>query len=147
MTPLKLYLWAGLGLFIVVVAGLAYLGWKQTDTMSDFAIASESLGPYVLGAAFAATFFSAATFVGYVGWSYTAGLSNLWLFLALIGASPVALILFAKRVREINVDQHSLSLPDWLGSFYDSQFIRVWAAIAVMFNYFYLPPQPAAGAL
>ncbi|TKX73883.1 sodium:solute symporter family protein [Halorubrum sp. GN11_10-6_MGM] len=147
MTPLKLYLWVGLGLFLVVVAGLAYLGWKRTNTMSDFAIASESLGPYVLGAAFAATFFSAATFVGYVGWSYTAGLSNLWLFLALIGASPVALILFAKRVREINVDQHSLSLPDWLGSFYDSQFIRVWAAIAVMFNLFYIAAQLDAGAL
>ncbi|MGB9966331.1 sodium:solute symporter family transporter [Halobacterium hubeiense] len=147
MTPLKLYLWVGLGLFLVVVAGLAYLGWKQTDTMSDFAIASESLGPYVLGAAFAATFFSAATFVGYVGWSYTAGLSNIWLFLALIGASPVALILFAKRVREINIDQHSLSLPDWLGSFYDSQFIRVWAALAVMFNLFYIAAQLDAGAL
>ncbi|MCD2204909.1 sodium:solute symporter family transporter [Halobacterium sp. KA-6] len=147
MTPLKLYLWVGLGLFLVVVAGLAYLGWKQTDTMSDFAIASESLGPYVLGAAFAATFFSAATFVGYVGWSYTAGLANIWLFLALIGASPVALILFAKRVREINIDQHSLSLPDWLGSFYDSQFIRVWAALAVMFNLFYIAAQLDAGAL
>lgn len=147
MEPLELYLWIGIALFLVIVAGLAYLGWTRTHSMSDFAIASENLGPYVLGAAFAATFFSAATFVGYVGWSYSYGLANLWLFLSLISVSPIALILFAKRVREINVTQHSLSLPDWLGAFYGSQFVRVWAGIAVMFNLFYIAAQLDAGAL
>lgn len=147
MSPLELYLWAGLAVFLAIVVGLGYLGWTKTQTMSDFAIASESLGPYVLGAAFAATFFSAATFVGYVAWSYSYGLSNLWLFLALIGASPISLILFAKRVREINVTQRALSLPDWLGSFYGSQFVRVCAALAVMFNTFYIAAQLDAGAL
>lgn len=144
---LEVYLWIGLGLFMTVVAGLAYLGWTRTQSMSDFAIASATLGPYALGAAFAATFFSAATFVGYVGWSYNYGLSNLWMYLALIGASPIALILFAKRVREINVTQKALSLPDWLGSFYGSQFVRVWGALAVMFNVFYIAAQLDAGAL
>lgn len=147
MSPLEMYLWAGLALFLLVVIGLAYLGWTRTDNMSDFAIASENLGPYVLGAAFAATFFSAATFVGYVGFSYTHGLSNLWLFLALISASPIALILFAKRVREINITHKTLSLPDWLGAFYNSQFVRIWAAIAVMFNLFYIAAQLDAGAI
>ena len=147
MTPTETYLWIGLGLFLAIVAVLGYLGWRQTDTMSDFAIASAQLGPYVLGAAFAATFFSAATFVGYVGWSYNYGLSNLWLFLTLIGASPIALVLFARRVREINVDQRSLSLPDWVGEFYGSQIVRVGAAIAVMFNLFYIAAQIDAGAL
>ncbi|SEH15665.1 sodium/proline symporter [Natronorubrum sediminis] len=146
-TMLETYLWVGLGLFLLVVLGLAYLGWTQTHNMSDFAIASETLGPYTLGAAFAATFFSAATFVGYVAWSYDYGLANLWLFLTLIGASPIALVLFAKRVREINVEQGSLSLPDWLGAFYGSQFVRVWAGIAVMFNVFYIAAQLDAGAL
>jgi len=147
MTPTETYLWVGVGLFLIVVVALGYLGWTKTDTMSDFAIASAQLGPYILGAAFAATFFSAATFVGYVGWSYDYGLSNLWLFLTLIGASPIALILFARRVREINIDQRSLSLPDWVGEFYGSQFVRVGAAIAVMFNLFYIAAQLDAGAL
>ncbi|ELZ60663.1 MULTISPECIES: sodium:solute symporter [unclassified Haloferax] len=147
MTPTETYLWIGLVLFLGVVGVLGYLGWKQTETMSDFAIANAELGPYVLGSAFAATFFSAATFVGYVGWSYNYGLSNLWLFLTLIGASPIALILFAKRVREINVTQRSLSLPDWVGEFYGSQFVRVGAAVAVMFNLFYIAAQLDAGAL
>lgn len=147
MPTLDTYLWIGLSLFLVAVAGLAYLGWTRTNSMSDFAIAGETLGPYLLGAAFAATFFSAATFVGYVGWSYAYGLSNLWLFLSLISASPIALILFAKRVREINISQRSLSLPDWLGSFYGSQFVRVWSAVAVMFNLFYIAAQLDAGAM
>jgi len=99
MSALNTYLLAGLAMFLVVVAGLAYKGWQQTDDMADLAIAGETLGPYVLGA----TFFSAATFVGYVAWSYDFGYANVWIFLALLFASPLALVLFAKRVREINI--------------------------------------------
>jgi sodium/proline symporter len=133
-------------MFLVVVAGLAYKGWQQTDDMADFAIAGETLGPYVLGAAFAATFFSAATFVGYVAWSYDFGYANIWIFLALLFASPLALVLFAKRVREINIGMGAVSLPDWIGAYYNSQIMRVGVAIAVLFNFFYVGAQLTAGA-
>lgn len=146
MPSLESYLYGGIVIFLVIIATLAYLGWKRTDSMSDFAIASETLGPYSLGAAYAATFFSAATFVGYVGWSYDFGLANLWLFLTLIGSSPIALVLIAKRVRETNIELGALSLPDWLGAYYNSQLMRVGTAFAVMFNLFYIGGQFAAGA-
>lgn len=146
MSQIGTYLLIGLAIFLGVVAILAYKGWQQTNDMADFAIAGATLGPYVLGAAFAATFSSAATFVGYFAWSYDFGYANIWIFLALIFASPLALILFAKRVREINVDMESVSLPDWIGAYYDSQIMRVGVAIAVMFNFFYVGAQLTAGA-
>lgn len=136
----------GLGVFMLIALGLAIVGWFKTDTMSDFAIAGEKLGPIFLGAAFAATFYSAATFVGYVGWSYSFGMTNLWTGLIFISASPLALILFSKRVREINLRQKSLSLPDWIGDFYNSDIVRVGMALAVLFNIFYVAAQLAAGA-
>lgn len=136
----------GIVVFFAIVAYLAYLGWKKTDTMSDFAIASERLGPYTLGAAFAATFFSAGTFVAYVSWSYQYGFSNLWIFIALLSASPIALIVFAKRVRRANIGQGSLSLPDWIGDFYNSEIMRVGVALVALFNIFYIAGQFSGGA-
>lgn len=146
MPSLETYLLSGIGIFLLIVAYLAYISWNKTNSMSDFAIAGETLGPYMLGAAYAATFFSAATFVGYVGWSYDFGLSNIWLFLTLIGASPIALVLIARQVRELNTDLRALSLPDWLGAYYNSQVMRVGAAFSVMFNLFYIGAQFTAGA-
>lgn len=146
MDTVQLYMWIGLALFLVLIAYLSYLGYKKTNTVSDFAIAGAALGPYVLGLAYAATFFSAATFVGYPGWAYAWGFSSLWIFLTLIVASPLGLILVAKRARARNTEQKSLSLADWLGDRYNSDFVRVGAALVCFFNIFYIAAQFAAGA-
>jgi sodium/pantothenate symporter len=144
---IQLYMTIGLLLFLAVMAVLGYMGYRRTASMADFAIAGASMGPVVLGLAFAATFFSAATFVGYTGWAYGWGLSVLWIVLTLILASPMGLIVVAKRVRSMNTHQGSLSLPDWLGDRYGSDFVRVTVALATLFNLFYIGAQFSAGAL
>lgn len=146
MEPVQIYMWIGFILFVGVLVYLSYLGYKNTSTVSDFAIAGESLGPIVLGLAFAATFFSATTFIGYPGWAYSTGFSTLWIFLTLIIASPLGLIVVAKRARLMNIKQKSLSLPDWLGDRYGSDFVRVGTAIVCLFNVFAIASQFAAGA-
>lgn len=140
------YLNIGLILFLGVVVILGYLGWRNTNTMGDFAIAGETLGPYLLGAAYSATYFSAATYVGFTGWSYAFGLSNLWKWLSMLASGPIALIIFAKSVRMSNIRLRAVSLPDWLGSYYDSQIVRVGVAIGVLFNILYIATQLTAGA-
>src|SRR5699024_4284440 len=40
----------------------------------------------------------------------------------------------------------SLSLPDWLGDFYDSDFLRVGSGLIMLFNLFYIAAQFSAGA-
>lgn len=139
-------MWVGLVIFLALIAVLGYIGSKRTETISDFSIAGASLGPVVLGLAYASTFFSASTFVGYTGWAYEWGFSSLWIFLTLIAASPLGLIVIAKRARAMNISQKSLSLPDWLGDRYDSDFVRVGAALICLFNIFYIAAQFAAGA-
>lgn len=147
MSEIQIYMGIGMALFFVALLGLALLAYKKTTTMADFAIAGAKIGPVTLGLAFAATFFSAATFVGYTGWAYQWGLSTLWIFLTLIFASPLGLILVAKRAREMNTAQGSLSLPDWLGDRYGSDFVRVSVALITLFNLFYIGAQFSAGAL
>lgn len=147
MSSLQVMMSVGLLLFLALMAYLGWLGYRRTQTVADFAIAGAAMGPVTLGLAFAATFFSAATFVGYTGWAYGWGLSSLWIVLTLIIASPLGLIVVAKRVRNINTGQGSLSLPDWLGDRYGSSFLRVVVALATLFNLFYIAAQFSAGGL
>ena len=147
MSETQVYTSIGLVLFLAVTLWLGYLGYKRMSGMADFAIAGSKLGPVTLGLAYAATFFSAATFVGYTGWAYSWGLPTLWIFLTLILASPMGLILVAKRARKMNIEQGSLSLPDWLGDRYGSDFLRVGVGLITLFQLFYIAAQLSAGAL
>lgn len=140
------YVWIGLVVFLIMVVVLGYIGSRQTKILADFTIGGARLGPYILGAAYAATFFSAATFVGYVGWAYAWGYSALWVFLAIFVASTAGALTFARKARTENIKQRSQSLPDWLGDYYNSDFLRAGVAVILMFNLFYVAAQLTAGA-
>src|SRR5699024_9958902 len=47
---------------------------------------------------------------------------------------------------KVNTKQRSLSLPDWLGDYYNSDFVRVGSALIMLFNIFYIAAQFSAGA-
>lgn len=143
---ISVYLWIMLIVFLAVMVYLSYISAKKTKTIEDFAISGASLGPYVLGLSFAATFFSAATFMGYPGYSYAWGYSNLWMFLGQFGGGALGIIIVGKVVRNLNTSQKSLSLPDWLGDYYNSDFVRVGSGIIMLFNIFYIAAQFTAGA-
>ncbi|WP_240374414.1 sodium:solute symporter family protein [Bacillus piscicola] len=146
MDELRVYMWIGFGIFLAVMMLLGYISAKKTTSVSDFAIGGGNLGPYVLGLSFAATYFSAATFLGYPGWSHEWGYSNLWLFLAMMGGGPIGVLMVARKARKLNTFQKSLSLPDWLGDFYNSDLLRIGTGLIMLFNLFYIAAQFAAGA-
>ncbi|SFE90159.1 sodium:solute symporter family protein [Alteribacillus iranensis] len=146
MSTVTLYTWIGFALFLIVMLVLGFISARKTKSVSDFATGGGNLGPYVLGLSFAATYLSAATFLGYPGWSYDWGLSNLWIFLAMIGGGPIGVLMVAKKVRKLNTKQKSLSLPDWLGDFYNSDILRVGTGLILLFNIFYIAAQFVAGA-
>lgn len=143
---ISVYLWIMLIIFLIAMVYLSYIAAKKTTTIEDFAISGANLGPYVLGLSFAATFFSAATFMGYPGYSYAWGYSNLWMFLGQFGGGALGIIAVGKVVRELNKSQKSLSLPDWLGDYYNSDFLRIGTGIIMLFNIFYIAAQFTAGA-
>jgi len=140
------YLWIGIGIFVAILIVMGYVGFVKTKTLSDYVIGGFTLGPYSLGLALAATFFSAGTFMGYVGWSFDMGYSNLWRIFALGVLCPLGAVIVAKKVRDITGKVKAVSLPDWCGSRFNSDALRVMVAILVMFNIAYIAAQIAAGA-
>lgn len=142
---LKTCLYVGFALYTVFVIYVGFIGAKRIKGLSDFAVASESMGPIALGLAFAATFFSAATFLGYVGFAYAWGASALWIFLAIFGGSTLGFIVIAKGVRDSNTSIKALSLPDWLGEMYKSDALRAIVSVIILIQLFYVAGQLSAG--
>lgn len=142
---LSTYLYVGLLLYTCFVIYVGFVGAKKIKGLSDFAVASQSMGPISLGLAFAASFFSAATFLGYVGFAYAWGASALWIFLAIFGGSTLGFIVIAKGVRSSNTKIKALSLPDWLGEMYHSDILRALISIIILIQLFYVAGQLSAG--
>lgn len=139
------YLYTALVLYVIYVVYVGFIGAKRIKGLSDFSIAGEKLGAVPVGLAFTATFFSAATFLGYVGYAYAWGWCSLWIFVAIFGGSTLGMILITKGVRERNIEVRALSLPDWLGTMYKSDALRALVAFLVLFQVFYVAGQLSAG--
>jgi len=126
------YIYIGLLIYAVYVIIVGFIGAKRIRKLSDFSVASEALGPIPVGLAFTASFFSAVTFLGYVGYSYAWGQCSLWIFLAIFFASTLGLIMFAKGVRERNIQLKALSIADWLGTAYKDDKLRLLVALVLL---------------
>ena len=94
---LKTCLYVGFALYTIFVIYVGFIGSKKIKGLSDFAVASESMGPISLGLAFAASFFSAATFLGYVGYAYAWGASALWIFFSYFWRVYIRVYRYCKR--------------------------------------------------
>lgn len=136
---------SGLAVYILFVLYVGFLGAKKIKGLSDFAVAGESMGPIPLGLAFAASFFSAATFMGYVGFCYAWGSTGMWIFLAIFCASTLGFILLAKGIRNSNVELKSISMADWLAKRYKSDTLRGLVSIVFIIQIFYIAGQFSAG--
>src|SRR5699024_10698504 len=66
--------------------------------------------------------------------------------LSLSVATPIGFLTVGKMIRKVNTKQKSLSLPDWLGDYYNSDLVRVGSGLIMLFNLFYIAAQFSAGA-
>jgi Na+/proline symporter len=136
----------GLSLYFLFVVFVGVIGAKKIKSASDFALAGNSMGPIPLGLAFSASFFSAATFQGYVGFMYAWGQTSLWIFLAIFGASTLGFIAIAKGVREGTENLKVETMADWLATSYKSDVLRCIVAVTFLLQIFYVAGQFSAGA-
>ena len=67
--------------YILMMVVFGFIGQRKVDSADDFATARGAYGPLFLAFAFAATTASGATFVGFPGIGYNAGLPVIWLSL------------------------------------------------------------------
>ncbi len=120
-------------IFLAVMVGVGIYSRKQASTVDGFVLGGRAVGPWLTAFAFGTSYFSAVVFVGYAGqfgWKY--GLSASWIGIgnAVIG-SLLAWILLGKRTKLMTQHIESRTMPDFFGTRYQSEWLRVIASIIV----------------
>ena len=139
--------WSWLFLFgyVVLMVVFGIVGSRRVGDADDFAVARRSYGPFLLALAFASTAASGATFLGVPGLSYSYGMSVIWLaFLYPVGIYFGVLICQRTIGNEGN-ESGARSIPEYLGNRYQSEALRVSAAVFSLLLLFYLAGQLVAG--
>lgn len=125
--------WTAIGIYVAVTAYLAYRGWKKTSSLESFAVGSGDIPPWVVGLSLSAQLTSVATFVVNPGLIFAYGFSGLLGFgVAAAAGIIVGLVVFSRAFRKIGAQVTALSVPQWVGSRYDSRaFSLVFAVLSL----------------
>ncbi len=118
-------------IFFIVMLGVGLYSRKQASSVDGFVLGGRSVGPWLTAFAFGTSYFSAVVFVGYAGqfgWKY--GLSSAWIGIgnAIIG-SLLAWLILGRRTKLMTQHIESRTMPDFFGTRFDSQGLRVVASV------------------
>ncbi len=118
-------------IFLVVMVAVGVYSRKQASSVDGFVLGGRSVGPWLTAFAYGTSYFSAVVFVGYAGqfgWRY--GLSSTWIGVgnAVIG-SLLAWLVLGRRTKLMTQHIESRTMPDFFGTRFDSQGLRVAASI------------------
>ena len=120
-------------IFLAVMIGVGLYTRKQASSVDGFVLGGRSVGPWLSAFAFGTSYFSAVVFVGYAGqfgWKY--GLSSTWIGVgnAVIG-SLLAWLILGRRTKLMTQHIQSRTMPDFFGTRYQNEWLRVVASIIV----------------
>ena len=118
-------------IFLAVMVGVGVYSHKQARSVEGFVLGGRSVGPWLTAFAYGTSYFSAVVFVGYAGqfgWKY--GLSSAWIGVgnAVIG-SLLAWLILGRRTKLMTQHIESRTMPDFFGTRYGSQSLRVVASV------------------
>ena len=118
-------------IFLAVMVGVGVYSHKQARSVDGFVLGGRAVGPWLSAFAFGTSYFSAVVFVGYAGqfgWKY--GLSSAWIGIgnAVIG-SLLAWLILGRRTKLMTQHIESRTMPDFFGTRYQSQSLRVVASV------------------
>ncbi len=120
--------YALMGLYVVVIYWLSYLGMRKTKDLAGYSIGNKDMSPILVGVAMASSIASTATFVINPGFVYVDGLSAyLHYAVAAFLGMLVALLTVTRGFLKIGDRMQALTIPDWIRKRYGS------AALALFF--------------
>jgi len=142
---LQAWSWTIFILYSLGMLALGVIGSRRVTLADDYAVARQFYGPAGLSLAFAATTASGATFLGLPGLAYSNGISILVYAFAYPVGMYLGVLICLHVVSESGNSFGSRSIPEYLGDRYDSERIRVIAAVLSLILFFYLAGQLVAG--
>ena len=120
-------------LYLFIIAGLGYLGYRRTQGASDYLVAGREIHPYIMALSYGATFISTSAIVGFGGAAGIFGMGVLWLtFLNIFVGIFIAFVFFGKRTRIMGYHLEAHTFPEFLGKRYRSPFMQKFSGI-IMF--------------
>lgn len=145
--PLIFWGWTFLAIYIVLMFAFGLVGMGRVEHADDFATARASYGPLFLAFAMTATTASGATFLGLPGLAYRSGMSALWYAFIYPAGVYVGVLVCLHAIRRAGDAFGSRSMPEYLGDRFDSNALRILAALFSLLLLFYLAGQLLAGAV
>ncbi len=119
--------------YLAILVGLGYLGYKRTKGADDFMLAGRKVHPALIALSYGATFISTAAIIGFGGQASKLGLGLMWLvFMNIALGIFIAFIVFGKRTRAVGSRLQARTFPDLLGKVYNSKFLRYASAIIIV---------------
>lgn len=137
--------WLFLVIYIGAMVAFGFIGSNKVRNADDFATARESYGPMFLAFAFAATTASGATFVGFPGIAYEAGFPAVWSVFLYPAGVYLGVLICMKVVSNTGHEFGSRSIPEYLGTRYQSDWVRVLVSLFSLLLFFYLAGQLVSG--
>ena len=118
-------------IFLAIMVAVGVVSRNQASSVDGFVLGGRSVGPWLTAFAYGTSYFSAVVFVGYAGqfgWKY--GLSSTWIGVgnAVIG-SLLAWLVLGRRTKLMTQHIESRTMPDFFGTRFSSQGLRVTASI------------------
>ena len=118
-------------IFFAITIGIGIYSRRQANSVDGFVLGGRSVGGWLTAFAYGTNYFSAVVFVGYAGqfgWKY--GLSSSWIGVgnAIIG-SLLACMVLGRRTRLMTQAVNSRTMPDFFGTRYDDQNLRIAASL------------------
>jgi SSS family transporter len=130
-----------IGLFIVYLIANAVLviyQGKKVKGIGDFALGGKTIGPVVLAFSFFATRLSGSTYIGEPGFTYAFGWPYSWIGVFNAAFWLAAILVVARRMRLYSGALGTLTVPDFIGQRYESDFLRIWTSIGVTVFYIFV---------
>ncbi len=126
---------AVLVLYLIVVIAIGFYMRRRVRTEKDYLAAGGTLGVVVGGATLAATQMSAGTAIGTVGFHYQTGYNFTWIWLAIWASWVIMALLMGPKMKDFYNSHGALTIPDLLGTRYESKAIRIIAVIILVFAF------------
>lgn len=122
-----------LGLFLLLMAGVAVYSRKRAGNASDFMLAGRNVGPWMSAFAYGTSYFSAVIFIGYasdLGRQF--GLSSMWVGIgnAILGCLFAWLVL-AGPTRRITHALDASTMPQFLAKRFDCPKLQSFSAVLI----------------
>ena len=126
-------------LFLVYLAGTAWLGWRgyrKTSGFGSFAVGNRAMHPFVVGITLAASVSSAATFIINPGFVYVDGFSAFFHMSIGVGIGFILMLtVLSFQFRRIGAETGALTIPDWIGKRYGSRGFALFFSILNLLSF------------